>query len=61
MTCGQIWLRPLVDECQATYLTKWGRGKQKKKRQKKKEEVFLSKKTTGVSHCGLAIYIKKVS
>jgi hypothetical protein len=46
-----------VDDCPTTHLTKWGKGK--KKKQKERKKVFLSKKTRGVSHCGLAIYIKK--
>jgi hypothetical protein len=36
---------PCVDDCQCGYITK---SKQKQ-----------NKKTRGVSHCGLAIYIKK--
>jgi hypothetical protein len=34
-----------------------GGGKKKKKeaKERNKEKVFLSKKTRGVSHCGLAI------
>jgi len=41
---------PLVDDCQCGYITKL---KQKQKTKNK------NKKTRGVSHCGLAIYIKK--
>jgi hypothetical protein len=53
MIHGQIWLSPLVDDCQATYLTKWGR--ENKKKLKLFIYLFFLSEKEGVSQRGLAI------
>jgi hypothetical protein len=57
-TCSQIWLRFLDEDCQATYLTKL-----KKKHLARTFELpnyngCPLQMKQGLSHCGLAIYIK---
>jgi len=40
-------------------ISRIGGGGKKEEAKGKKNKVFLSKKTRGASHCGLAIYIEK--